>query len=153
MTPEQLQAFCNPEIDRLATPWTVDDWTYASDGAICVRVPKCMPPDFAYSGRPRHNVKAFPAWLRDGEKPPAWEPIPLLHGMADDDQVKIGRNYYSVRQLLRLCCLPNVKCCDRAGVLLVYWDGGQALVARTEKVAPLPAVRRISGRQRKAVQQ
>ncbi len=39
MTKEELMPFCDEEIPNFKEPWTKGNWTYATNGKICIRVP------------------------------------------------------------------------------------------------------------------
>jgi hypothetical protein len=40
MNSEELKAFCHPERYKLQTPFSEGDYTFATDGLMCVRVPR-----------------------------------------------------------------------------------------------------------------
>lgn len=80
MTAEQLQPFCSTDETRpnIAKPFSIGDWTYATDGRIIIRVPRLAEvPDLDPINRidpDRLMVEhqAGPAWL----PMPAVEPAP-----------------------------------------------------------------------------
>lgn len=75
-----LTAFCGDSLGRfkLGDPWTVGEYTYATDGHVAVRVPACVPMESdAESARWRPKAEGLPVWPKEGEQLD-FQPLPFI---------------------------------------------------------------------------
>lgn len=67
MNKNLLLKFCNTDDERLKTPYSIGDYTYATDGMILIRVP-------LMAEYPENSIAPDPEKL-DYEKPEKWYPV------------------------------------------------------------------------------
>lgn len=75
MTTQELQRYCDPARQALATPWSRGDYTYATDGRVAARVPRLA--EVTREDGPNAAL-LFATWPAEG-----WMPVPELPPAAE----------------------------------------------------------------------
>ena len=117
-----LLLFCYPERSTLNRPFTQGRYTYATDGAVLIRVPRRADvPENPHA--PRKVYRLFSQHRPAGK----FRAVPTV----DEFRVKIGLASFSASELARLSSLPGVLVAPGAtttNALTFRFDGGDGLL-------------------------
>lgn len=152
-----LKLFCQPNRERLAVPFSIGEWTYATDGKICVRVPRRVDvPEIAFC--PAADKLSWQEGNFDVRQlppiPPAeWSECPVCDGsghahtcpdcscdcdecegkgeIIHQESIAYGGAYFTVEYWQKMITLPNLRLPETAkpdGVMPFRFDGGEGLI-------------------------
>ena len=166
ITAADLQPFCSTDKTRvrIVSPFSIGDWTYATDGRMLVRVPRLADvPEYdgpAWTIQPPQYLTDNPpgdVWLPIPELPPATPDVPCQKcgGKAPetcpacdgDGEVEYEFDYggttYTIEHECPVCEDPTCRSCDGTGIeprKIVTVEVGGALfnVEFLRKFAALP---------------
>lgn len=144
MTTDELRAFCNTGSEHLAVqaPFSLDEWTYATDGSIIVRVPRLpevaelpnglLSPHELFAYTPPGQI-----WYPVPTLPPAPMAVPcsrcdgtLIERRDEEPPVEFGPALFAPKYIRLLAALPHCEIAPSSAndVCRVRFDGGDGLV-------------------------